>query len=1563
MKFIVNRVITIFMLFLAFAVLGYISYRELKLELLPNAELPVLYVQVSSSKTMDPSYMENQAIIPIEGVISQLDGIESIESTANAGGGNIQIKLKKRTNLKYASIKLQEKINTISSSLPDGVKAIVQKGMDASMTSNFIMLQIRGDGGVDRIRNVFEEKGKSQLENIDGVASVNIYGGRQKAIEVCLDKEVCKAYGITPEQISNSIRNHTQSRTFVGNVSENQQKLYVHVNAEYEHIAELENIVVAANSILLKDVATIFFDFKEEVSYSRVNGQEAISCAITNDAQSNMIDLSHRIQEEIDSLNEELKPAGVEIFIQSNTADVMEKNLKEISWSAIVGGILAVIILWFFLKNLRLVIIIALSIPLSILTAFNIFYALGVSINSFSLVGMALAIGMLLDNSIVVLENIYRLSALGYSAEKAVVNGTREVWKSIFASTLTTITVFLPFVFSDNYLIQMLGYQIGVSIISTLCISLLVALLFVPMTTFLMLRSNKGNSVFYEKIAVTQRPTQIYLVLLKACMRNPFATSVGALVILIIVIAVNTTTSSSSVKTVKSNTIGIDLSTRMGSTLEETNSVISLYETRLMEIAEVKDVISNISENKASITVLLKDNFEKIGKRKISIIRDEMIQKIPYNRVTSIKTREAHSGDQSNGMMNGMSQMMRMLGAGGSQKGIRIKGNNYEMLQIVGDDLLYQVRNIDFISWSYLSTSGRQPELHLLFDGILLDSYGINKSNIGNGLMSMNRNFSSGTSIKIDDKDYDIIIRENVEKQEEEKDLKEKSIEELKQIQIVSNSGVIKEIDEIATVFKSQGVSTITRKNKEKEIGLFFGYKYEDKASKEILDDYNNKIKSIVANYNLPVGVAIEVIEEEDEFADFKFLIIAAFVLIFMILAAVFESVFTPFVLIFTIPLAAIGSLLALALSGNSLMNANALTGFLILLGVVVNNGIILIDYSNILRHRGVSRNRALILAGVSRMRPILITSVTTIVAMLPIAMGDTEYAGIIGAPFAITVIGGLACSALLTLIMIPTVCVGLENTLKWYSTLKKSTYILHGVIFLFAIWYIYLRVSGLFYQCVALFVVILLIPGTTYFIMNSLRKANEKLINPEDSILIRVENLVKVYDRPSLFIRQWYSGVALRKRLGLHNEYHSKWDFVKGSWQYAIAAFVFYLNCFFLESTFWILSFSIILYVMVMHFLKQISNYRYYKSLNNKWQNRLVKLCKWTLPLVFCLLFGYKADSTGLIVFVLILWYLSLAVIKTSDYLYSNNINIERLTGRFAGIRRNYYKIVKSVPVLGKKHIPFKALRGVSFEIKTGMFGLLGPNGAGKSTFMRIICGILEQSYGTIFINEFNTKEYREELQGLIGFLPQEFGMYENMSAWDFLDYEAILKGITDPETRMNRLDYVLKAVHMFDKKDKKIGSFSGGMKQRIGIALILLNLPRILVVDEPTAGLDPRERIRFRNLLVELSRDRIVIFSTHIIEDISSSCNQVAIINKGSLGYFGNPKDMVHFATNKVWLFTISVEEFETKLDTSLVVHHIQDNDLIKVRYISIESPYEGAVRVEPNLEDAYLCMLKNI
>lgn len=1555
------------MLFIGLFLLGYVSYKQLPVELLPNAELPMLFVQVSSQQDMDPQYVESEVIIPLEGAISSIGGVDKIQSNIDSRQSNIQVDFKNTVNFKITSLRLQEKVNELAATFPEGFTVQLQKVDVSQLANNFMVLQVRGSGGIDRVRNIVDKEIRSDLENIDGVASVNVYGGREKAIEIRLNPEACRALDLTPSKISSLLTQNTQDKAFVGFVDEPDSKYFIHVNSLYTAVSDLENIVVAPGPVLLKDVGTVFFDLKEETSFSRVNGKDAVSVALTNDSQANLINLSHRATEAIDKLNKKLEHLDVEVVVQENTAETMENNIDQIINLALIGGLLAVLILWLFLKNLRLVFFIALSIPISVYTAFNFFYAFGITINSLTLVGMALAIGMLLDNSVVVLENIYRLSGTGATPERSVTQGTREVWRSIVAATLTTVTVFLPFIFSDNFMIKLIGHHIGVSIISTLTISLFVALLFIPMATYTLLRKKTGQSVFYEKVSIVQRPVQIYLVFLKTCMRNSGVTIIGAIILLFATLILSITLNVQQMKDVDSDRFNIYATMQTGSTLDNTDKVVKVMEERLTDFPEMKDLICRIRETDAVLTLVLKDDYTKIGKRKIADIKADVQSKLANIQGVEISVNEAMGGGGGAGSaMSGLGSFMRLLGIGDNRERIVIKGSDFDVMQLVAEDFRYYLDEQEFIRNSNVSYNRRQPEIRLDFDPILLTSYDISRANISSGLAALNSEYSSGSSFKVGEDTYDIIIRNDVpeaEEEEEETGKKDKTIDDLRAVQIQNAAGGLHNLQDLASINYGRGRSRIMRVNQDKQIEVFYNFSKDVESSKDLLEGYRSDIDQLVAGYNLPAGVAVEVFHEEDQFADFKFLIVAAFILIFMILASVFESLVTPFVLLFSIPLAAIGSLLALLLTGNSLLNANTLTGFLILLGVVVNNGIILIDYSNILRRQGYRRNRALMTAGLSRIRPILITSITTIVAMFPLAMGDAEYAGAIGAPFAITVIGGLAFSALLTLILIPTVCMGLENTLQWYCGLSPKIWILHLVLFLSGVACIWGYADGMLWQSIYLVLLVFGIPGVTYFAQTSLRRARSKVIDPGEEIHISVRNLVKIYDWPGRFSRQWNSGLHIRRHLGLGNEYRSLKDFVNVIWQFGMLLFGIYFTWFFIDNRLWIFLLSFAIYATILYLWRKVREYLYFRFAESKTVKYINRVIFWSIPPVILFMLFLRMDNTNLVGVVGLLWAFCIAVYISSQYLYEKEINIERIKGRMAGLRRSWFRMVKSIPLIGKQRKPFKALRGVSFEIRTGMFGLLGPNGAGKSTLMRVICGILEQSYGSIWINGLDTRIYREELQSLIGFLPQEFGTYENMSSWEFLDYQAILKGITDTALRNERLEYVLKAVHMYERKDDKIGSFSGGMKQRIGIALILLHLPRILVVDEPTAGLDPRERIRFRNLLVELSRDRIVIFSTHIIEDISSSCSQVVVINKGDLKYFGDPINMVDMAAGKVWQFHIGREEFEKVLDKTMVIHHIQDGDTIQVRYLSAVPPYESAVQVEPNLEDAYLCLLKNM
>ncbi|MBT6767045.1 MAG: ATP-binding cassette domain-containing protein, partial [Prolixibacteraceae bacterium] len=1123
------------------------------------------------------------------------------------------------------------------------------------------------------------------------------------------------------------------------------------------------------------------------------------------------------------------------------------------------------------------------------------------------------------------------------------------------------------------YMVKLLGNHVGVSIISTLMVSLFVALLLIPMAAHVLLKGKSSHNIFYEKVTTNNRIIQIYILLLKASMRVPARTVIGAIVLFFITIFIVLAISVNSLEEVEETQFSVYITMPTGSTLESTDLVAAEVEKRLSEIAEKQDIISKVQEEEAILTVILQEDYKDIDDRTVAEIKSEvedLVERVSQAEISLTAPTSSASfrgGGGGGGGGSGTENFSNFMGIGTNQERIVIKGEDFELMKGVADDLQYYIEDLESIRSASVSVASNRPEVHLYFNQLLLTEYGLTLSNISNELSSFSREFTSGVNFNQGNEEYEIIIKEDLTEEEEEKDT-EKGIEDLRRLQISGSQGATYDLQDISDLVYADGMSSITRVNQEKQIELTYRFVDEAQQSKDLLEAYRMEIEEIVGVYKVPSGVAIELIQEEDQFSEFYFLIAAAFILIIMILASVFESVSTPFVLMFSVPLAAIGSFLALIFTGNSLFNANTLTGFLILLGVVVNNGIILIDFTNILRKRGYRKSRALMTAGLSRVRPILITAITTIVAMFPLAMGQAEYVGAIGAPFAITVIGGLALSTILTLIFIPTLYAGLESALDWMKSLHWMLKTGQMIVFIVGAFYIYYEVDTFIWQMLDFMILVILVPGVTAFVMTSLRQASSKVIDENEAIRIDVRKLVKIYDRDNRFVREWKSGLKIRERAGLLKDFKHARDFYDLIWQLPLFGFLVYFTFFYIESNFWMwtLSHFVFFFIFLLRVpLNQVlinKNEATSKPIYLKINNIVKNLIYWLVPLIFLFVFYKNWDNLGMVIFVGIIWYVLLIIYSSAEYIHNKNVNIARIAGRFATLRRGYFTMVRQIPVIGKRNKPFRALNGVSLKIRTGMFGLLGPNGAGKSTMMRIICGILEQSYGKIWINGLDTQKHREELQGLIGYLPQAFGTYENMSAWEFLEYQAILKGIKDSKVRSERLEYVLKNVHMFDRRDDKIGSFSGGMKQRIGIAQILINLPRILVVDEPTAGLDPRERIRFRNLLVELSRERIVIFSTHIIEDISSSCNQVAVINKGDLKYFGTPEEMATMGEKFVWQFSIPANKFDDFANKQLIVHHMRDGENIKLRCLAKEKPAEDAVNVAPHLEDAYLCLLKD-
>lgn len=1562
MQHIVNRKVLVSMIFLSLTMLGYISYKQLKVELFPGAELPYVVVQVNSRIEVTPEYMEEKAIVPIEGAIGGLEGIDLIESSAGNRRGSVQITYQDNVDFKYAYLKLEERINSIRGMLPEEFTLNISKASDQMQNANILLnLQVRGSGGTDRIRNIVEQKLKPALENVDGVALVNLYGGRQKSVEVILNKRACDAYNISPAAVRRALAANLQDRVYAGKVEDQGKRLFVYVAGEYTNVSDIENVIVDGNTLRLKDIATVFYGEKEETTISRINGKDAVSMVVINDAQANIIDLAHALRDEIERQNESLRYLDVEVVIQNDMAEIMESNIDQILNLALTGGMLAIFILWVFLRNISLVTIVALSMPVSVYIAFNFFYGYDLTINSLTLVGLALAVGMLLDNSIVVLENIYRLRSRGYSPFDSVVMGTKEVWRSVIASTLTTVTVFLPFIFSSNFFIKLFGKHIGVSIVSTLTISLIVALVLIPMAVLQIIKRGESKGVAsFKTVTTDNRMVRIYLLLLKTALRNPAWTLIIGVVLFFVTMFGSLSISINTSKEVETQDLRVQLTMPTGSTIERTDEVLKILEEKVGEVAEIQDVISSIGEDEAMVTIKLKKDFEKINKLTQPEVKYNITKAIgsiePAEIVISSSASASSQGSaraNTGSRGGGNAGFMRMMGIGEEEDYIIIKGQDFAMMAEVADDLDDYLEEMEDMRSSRMSIRDDQPEVHIDFDRRLMSDYNLSFNDVSQELGSFTGKVSSNVFFKQGSEQYEITISYDEDTAEVKKN---KTMDDLRQLKISAGNnqnGVSYELQNFSDIYMDRGMREIVRVNQSKQIQITYRFNEEIYESKVLLEAAKAEVQGLLDSYPVPEGIAVEMVHKESEMEEFYTLFKIAFLLIFMILAAVFESIITPFVLLFSVPLAAIGSFIFLIITGNSLLNSNTLTGFLILLGIVINNGIILIDFTNILRKQGYRRSRALVVASLSRVRPILITAITTCIAMLPLALGTAEYVSVIGVPFAITVIGGLSVSTILTLVFIPTLYSGLENAVLWFKSLPLWLRLAQGFSIIIGFVYINLTVDTFTWQLVDSLLLVSGIPAAVYFIRTSLKKASERVIPSNEPIRIQISNLVKVYGRPSRVTREYRAGKQMIEQKSVQHGYMREL-LQRLIWQLPALGFLVFFGWFFVRSNFTTLLVALFSYLFLLNIIAE------FRLVNKRFKaifGIIYTVILYGAPLVLAVLNYFAWSNTVLVVLFTLGWYILLFARKTGADLIAQKTN----TDSYPRIFRWFVRIVSRTPGVGFRKEPFKALKGVSLEITTGMFGLLGPNGAGKSTMMRIICGILEQSYGKIWINGIDTQEKREELQGLIGYLPQEFGMYENMTAHDYLDYQAILKGIYNKKLREERISYVLNAVHMFENRDKTIGSFSGGMKQRIGIAQILLHLPRILVVDEPTAGLDPRERIRFRNLLVELSRDRVVIFSTHIIEDISSSCNYMAVINRGNVVYKGTPAFMANEAENKVWRFSVPAKEFANLPKELVIVHHMREGDSVRIRCLSDKKPHADAVNETPLLEDAYLWLLK--
>lgn len=1548
----VRRPVTVAMFFLGIGLLGTISWTRLPLQLFPEVVFPEVFVTLALNGA-SAEQIEREVVSVAEGEIGKLDGVQLIESMCRSNGGSIRVSYAPDTDMKFAFLQLQNRMSRLQSAFPERTQVNVQRFDATDLSATIMQLNVLGEGDLDWLREFTEQKIRPELEAIEGVVSAQVLGGRREAIEIIVDPLMLQAHNLSLTQVRSRLNAANQRRVYLGRAYDGQQALAVSMHEQFQDVKEIQEVVIKPEiSLHLGDIATVRYGSQTQTDMQRVNGKPSVGVRIQKDDEANLIDVARAVEQGIVQINANFASEEIELVISSSQAEMMEEALNTLKQAAVVGGFLGLFVLFLFLRNLRFVGVLLLAIPASLLLTFNLMYAWGLSLNVLSLCGLALAVGMLTDNGIVVMESIFKQFERGKSAIDAARDGTQEVSRAVVAATATTVTVFLPVVFIQSDA-QDIVRELALSMTFPLLASLLVALTLVP-----------ALSAYTLNVA-TRPPTgtgkllEMYTVLLKSSLRHRIWVSVGVGLSFVVTMILSLFLMLQQDTRREESRFTVYVSLPEGVTLEATDEVVREVESAVSDVEGMERFLTSVQENQASVTVMLKPLNERPKQISVELIKENLDEKfadigdavIGYDA----PVRAGRGGGGSRGGMRPSSGGFNLTGMQTSEQAV-IRGYDLSVLQMLADDLAFRLEELEgIVSPNSVQPDNERssPEVQVIPHEALMFDRQLSIQNVLNSVgdarpdgfqTSVPFLLPSGLEVSID-----VRTIENPKTQSP-------GLDEFRGMPIATSAGHYVPLDEIAHVRTDQGRSMILRTNQSRRAIVSYQFETEVLDSQPALEDARDLIRTVVQEMVLPEGYTIEIVEAETETIYYWMMAIAA-LLIYMILASLFESVSAPIIILCTIPTAIIGSCWALILSQTGLTQQEgpmALLGFIVLLGIAVNNGIMLIDAINTMRlKKGFRRERAVLLAGRSRVRPILMTSATTLLGVLPLALkfgGDYE----IWPPFAITVLGGLSVSMLSTLIFIPVVYMGMDQIREWLQDIGYVGNFIAGIFAGVCVYRVDQYYQSLFWTCLSVLPIWFFFLSLCWVVLKAIRsrEAQRRLFN--DVAQIQLRNLTKIYGAPGKFKQEWLRFARRDERLGDSIDVQAMRDTFW--WKVPLMALIVFLHTYF-ENGVWIYVLSLLTWVFIHQIVADfLTLFAFMPS-----TRILQRLLRFFLPVCFVVYTHLRLQLISMTLATVFIWLLLGLISVLSERVRSKTVDLDHMNGRLKGIRHLVYRGATAVPVLGVPKPEFRALAGVDLEIGRGMFGLLGPNGAGKTTMMRIICQVLMPSYGSVVVNGHNIIN-EKALHGLIGYLPQHFGLYNHMTAFDYLDYRAVLEGFREGKMRRDRVAECLDQVNLLDRKDDVIGSFSGGMKQRVGIAQTLLHLPQIIVVDEPTAGLDPLERIRFRNLLARFSQDHIVIFSTHIVEDISGSCNKLAVLNKGRVIYTGTPEDMRILAQEKVWETTLPEEEFdrvEAKLE---LITHVRTPQGIRARFISHEKHAAGSLAVEPNLEDAYLYLLRH-
>jgi len=1017
----VRRKVTTSMIFIGICLLGVISLDRLPLQLLPDIEFPMLTV-VTAYENAAPSEIEQLVTQHIEEAVSSVNGVVSVYSESIEGLSLVTARFDWDVNMDMALVETKEKVDIIKGQLPqDTEKSIVVK-LDPRADPIMIYSLVNKTGDFRRIRKRIEKEVVPSLERIDGVATVDISGGFRRQINVHLDSAKIYSHALSLREVMENI-NLANYNFPAGSIEKGNREYIVRTVGEFQALNEINRVVVGRNEngipIYLDDIGTITDGYKDRKCIIRLNGNESVGLLIRKEPGKNTIETCNQVEDRIASLKD--KYSG-ELLIRTvyDQSKFIRNSISNVFNSAIIGGIIAILVLWFFLKEVRSPVIIASSIPVSILGTIALMYFKGVSINTMSLGGLALGVGMMVDAGIVVLESIKRKRESADRKDKSpdpvlrIVAGTEEVKTAVIASTLTTIVVFLPIVFLSGLSGAVFG-ELALTISFALICSLVSSLLLMPMLSTVSVPhggiSGKLKSLqekaFRLSDTVMAGSLRIYNLLIRYSLSNKRPVLIMGIAVCIFGTVLFLAIDTELMPRVDPGEFSIDIEAPKGTSLKESSALSMKVEQFLLKKSYVRYVYSkigsdpeeNIAERTSGrrthnilLTVILKDDrSENIGE-----IVDSLKREIRFGEEITAEYRI-----WENVVAAVFSRTEKPLT-------IEIYGRDKEYLSSLGETIkkkIYRVAGVYNIS-SILDKG--DPELKVEMDRNKMASLGVSIADVASTI----RAAVHGEAVtRLREKDDEIDIRVRLR----EEDRTEK--DSLYRILVKTETGAPVPIQKFSIINEGFGASKIIRSEQSRVNRITADIRGSRDA---IFGDVEDSIDTL----KIREGYEAKIVGEKDEiaktFREMRFALLLAVVLIYMLLAAQFQSFRNPLIIMLSIPVTALGISGALFITGRTL-NINSGIGIIMLAGVVVNNAIVLFDYIDRERSAGKRIEEAIISAGERRLKPILMTTATTIFALFPIALGIGQGVEL-QQPMAIAVIGGLTLSTLLTLVFIPTV-------------------------------------------------------------------------------------------------------------------------------------------------------------------------------------------------------------------------------------------------------------------------------------------------------------------------------------------------------------------------------------------------------------------------------------------------------------------------------------------------------------------------------------------------------------